>query len=125
MQSVENSAWHQLKKGEKLGGTLLYKIDQSSKKIYILYSLNYDHIINHGTTIADFSSIVNNINTISGTIYDEYDDGENFMNSLDGSRATFSISNPASIAINNDLLGGDTIHIGITDGAYFTYDSLK
>ncbi|MGF2384017.1 pyocin knob domain-containing protein [Lentilactobacillus otakiensis] len=121
LKSVENSAWHQLNKGEKLGGTLLYKIDQSSKKIYLSYSINSDDI-NGGTTIADFSSIVKNIKTISGGIYCEYSVASNA--SLSGSVADLSIGSPASIVVSGNLYAYQDGHVGFFDGTYFTYDSL-
>ncbi|MDH5106281.1 pyocin knob domain-containing protein, partial [Lentilactobacillus diolivorans] len=49
LKSLENSAWHQLN-NVPLGGTFLYRIDRSSKRIYISYSLDTGICINSGTT---------------------------------------------------------------------------
>ena len=117
LKSVEKSAWHQLDQEKvPLGGTLLYKIDQSSKIIYVLYSA-----INGGwdNPIADFSSIVKNIETISG----------NLFYPLGGSLTStpLSTSSPAYIDGSSGSSGGMTEdgYIGFSDGAYFTYDSLR
>ncbi|OBU97800.1 hypothetical protein A7B51_00045 [Lentilactobacillus parabuchneri] len=127
LKSLEDAAWHQLNKGEKLGGTLLYKIDQSSKRIYVSYSLDCNKYINSGDTIADFSSIVKNIKTISGRIYFSYilaTAGD----SIEGVVDNFSIGSPASIVAEGRsqlIYIRDYIeHVGFSDGAYFTYDSL-
>ncbi|MDH5106465.1 hypothetical protein OQI89_11435, partial [Lentilactobacillus diolivorans] len=48
LKSVENSAWHQLN-NVPLGGTFLYRIDRSSKRIYISYSLDSGVCIKRGT----------------------------------------------------------------------------
>ena len=117
LKSLENSAWHQLNNGVHLGGTLLYTIDQNSKTIYMLYALNYGDDIENGTTIADFSSIVKNIKTISGKIYKYQAD------SMSHSIVDLSIGRPAFIMSDEIGLYGDG-HIGFTDGTYFTYDSL-
>ncbi|MBU9788885.1 pyocin knob domain-containing protein [Lentilactobacillus sp. G22-6] len=122
LKSVENSAWHQLNNNKYLGGTLLYKIDQSSKTIYLLYSLGYGSYISEGTTIADFSSIVKNIKTISGGIFGCHFEDDTRLES-DVSVADLSISSPASIVMSDRLLATD--HVGFYDGTYFTYDSLQ
>ncbi|MEE8823754.1 MAG: pyocin knob domain-containing protein [Lentilactobacillus sunkii] len=121
LKSVEKSAWRQLKEVGKPGGTLLYKIDQSSKRIYLLYSSNYDTHISNETTIADFSSIVKNIKTISGKIYSVY--SYNDSASKEASIADLSIGSPASIWSGNLDVYQDS-DIGFSDGTYFTYDSL-
>ncbi|QHB52442.1 hypothetical protein GQR93_09670 [Lentilactobacillus hilgardii] len=121
LKSVEKSAWHQLNNAPQ-GGTFLYRIDQSSKKIYISYSLDCSFIIGSGTTIADFSSIVNNIKTISGRCF-QYDlDADTFSSNI-----ILSIISPANITVNSGHFSyvNANIHTSITDGAYFTYDSLK
>ncbi|MCV3742572.1 hypothetical protein OF387_15160 [Lentilactobacillus hilgardii] len=122
LKSVENSAWRQLK-NVPLGGTFLYRIDQSSKSIYISYSLGSNFIIGNGTTIADFSSIVNNIETISGRCCQYNPTSDSFSTDI-----ALSISSPANITVasgSSSTLGGSSFHTSITDGAYFTYDSLK
>ncbi len=123
LKSVEKSAWHQLN-NIPLGGTFLYRIDQSSKRIYIIYSLNTSSYTNSGTKIADFSSIVNNIKTISGIIYASNEVTVKYSNDT-GTHANLSISNPAYITPDSDLIIYGTSWVGISDGAYFTYDSLK
>ena len=118
LKSVEKSAWRQLE--NVIGGTLLYKIDQSSNIIYMLYSLNTDSYSNSHTTIADFSSIVKNIETISGLAYMEYE--ESYSGNTTASAASLLIDSPASIAVNG--LGNGNVNVNFSDGAYFTYDSL-
>nr|DAO20197.1 MAG TPA: tail-collar fiber protein [Caudoviricetes sp.] len=123
LKSVEESAWHQLK-DHNLGGTLLYKIDQSSKRIYVSYSLNYDKLISSGSTIADFSSIVKNIKTISGTSYCVYyKEGEDSVHTA--SIINLSIGSPASIVMSDSLYGYLGAHMSFSAGTYFTYDSLR
>lgn len=127
LKSVENSAWHQLdQKNLGLGGTLLYKIDQNSKKIYVLYSLsysdNYHFIGSGGITIANFSSIVKNIETISGEIYCASSVGSD--GSGDVNVVNLSIGSSASIETNLDV-SGPVVHLSSSEGAYFTYDSLR
>ena len=122
LKSVEESAWHQLNKGEKLGGTLLYKIDQSSKRIYVSYSLIHFYNLSTGDTIADFSSIVKNIKTISGKMYCIYQ--ENSGITMGGSSTYLSIDSPASIVLLNELYAPGESYFGFVDGTYFTYDSL-
>ena len=135
LKSVERAAWHQLNNGVNpsgilaiyQGSTLLYKIDQSSKRIYLSYSLNYDHAILSGATIADFSSIVNNIETISGKIFQASMPSDSTSDSSDSWEAAvcdLSISPPTSIIASNTFIGGSNDHYGFYDGTYFTYDSL-
>ncbi|MBZ3776441.1 hypothetical protein K9P40_05045 [Lentilactobacillus otakiensis] len=105
LKSVENSAWHQLNKDYvPLGGTFLYKIDRSSKRIYVIYSEFRHKFVNVGATIADFSSIVNHITSINA---DE---------------TIFSVHSPASIVT---ATGQENLQLQLSDGAYFTYDSLR
>ncbi|WP_225367476.1 phage baseplate upper protein [Lentilactobacillus parakefiri] len=126
IKSVENSAWRQLKNGELLGGTLLYKIDQSSNRIYILYS--FDGYLNKGDTIADFSSIVNNITAISGKAFLDYASNDD-SNYSEGQVDVHDLvtSSPASIVSSESFssLQMDIGHLDFSNGAYFTYDSLK
>ncbi|WP_425324903.1 hypothetical protein [Lentilactobacillus diolivorans] len=125
LKSVENSAWHQLN-NVPLGGIFLYRIDRSSKRIYISYSVDSDVCIKSGTTIANFSSIVNSILTISGS-YFQYD-----LNDLDdpttsafySSVTKLSLSSPAQITAGGNVLSHTDVHASLTDKAYFTYDSL-
>ena len=125
IKSIEDSSWRQLdEKNVSLGGTLLYKIDQNSKKIYVAYSLIHNSILNNGKTIANFSSIVKNIKTISGTMYGT--DPSSSETTPIGSVANLSIGSPASIVLSGgDLYASyDGGYFGFSDGAYFTYDSL-
>ena len=123
LKSVEKAAWHQLNVDKYLGGTLLYKIDQSSKRIYLSYSANYDNTISN-VTIADFSSIVNNIETISVTFYTMSGTNSD-MSGASISAVNLSIGSPASIVEPYYMSSGQGTHIGFYDGAYFTYDSLR
>ncbi|WP_251908350.1 phage baseplate upper protein [Lentilactobacillus kefiri] len=126
LKSVADKAWRQLKEGEKLGGTLLYKIDQSSNRIYVLYS--FDGYLNKGDTIADFSSIVNNITAISGKAFLDYasNDDPNYSEGQVGTDDLIT-SSPASIVSSESFssLQMDIGHLDFSNGAYFTYDSLK
>ncbi|MEX0265297.1 hypothetical protein ABQ284_02100, partial [Lentilactobacillus buchneri] len=127
LKSVENSAWHQLdEKKTALGGTLIYKIDQSSKTIYMLYLGDNGLPINRGTSIADFSSIVNNIKTISGKFYRAYASGDS---DSEITSSDLSISRRTSIIMSENLRKGpgsySDFYSGFSDGAYFTYDSLR
>ncbi|CAM3251738.1 hypothetical protein ACN50G_08020 [Lentilactobacillus buchneri] len=126
LKSVENSAWHQLdEKKIPIGGTLLYKIDENSKIIYMSYShsLQYAYFISSGdtATVADFSSIVKNIKTVSGKIYCK--NIGNSDSSIQGSAVDLSISSPASIVFGGTSGGID--YFSFYEGAYFTYDSLQ
>ena len=126
LKSVEDSAWHQLNKEKvNLGGTLLYKIDQSSKRIYLLYAEHIGKFIENGTTIADFSSIVKNIKTISGKIYCEYESDPSTP--VSGTDYDLAFESPALIATLGRFygVGAGAGHLGFSDGAYFTYDSLR
>ena len=124
LKSVENSAWHQLNNDKCLGGTLLYKIDQSSKRIYLLYSSNYSNRIYKRETIADFSSIVNKIKTISGKCY-VASPAEGDSTLANGALyVDLSIGSPASIVSLSDMSGGYNCYYNFIDGTYFTYDSL-
>ena len=127
LKSVENSAWRQLNKGEKLGGTLLYKIDQSSKRIYLLYAEHISEFIENGTIIADFSSIVKNIKTISGKIYCEYESDSSV--SVSGADYDLAFESPALIATSGRFYGAGAGagagNLGFSNGTYFTYDSLR
>ena len=123
LKSVENSAWHQLdEKKVNLGGTLLYKIDQSSKRIYMLYSANYSGFMGSDTYIADFSSIVKNIKTISGKVYGESEVGSD--GHTQGAAANLSINSPATIECTLNMYS-EIAYLSFSDGAYFTYDSLQ
>ncbi|WP_260165369.1 phage baseplate upper protein [Lentilactobacillus buchneri] len=126
LKSVENSAWRQLDAQKYLtflGGTLLYKIDQNSKRIYMLYSTDGVGSLQGLNSIADFSSIVKNIKTISGALYIEskpaYDE------STKGIGGMLGLDSPASITTGYLNETPDGAHISFSDGAYFTYDSLR
>ncbi|MDH5107217.1 hypothetical protein OQI89_15425, partial [Lentilactobacillus diolivorans] len=70
--------------------------------------------------IADFSSIVNSILTISGS-YFQYDPTDAAFSSA----SKLSLRSPAQITAGGKILGAtDVLHASLTDEAYFTYDSL-
>ena len=108
LKSVERAAWHQLNTDYVYqGGTFLYKIDQSSNRIYLSYFKHFEQRVLEGTTIADFSSIVNNIEKIMAS------SGANDL----------THNSPASIVASVTIYAGD--YVVFSDGSYFTYDSLR
>ena len=126
LKSVENSAWHQLDNYYmSLGGTLLYKIDQSSKRIYVSYSLSYNNGIPIGSTIADFSAVVKNIKNISGTMYFANKITGIYRDSPDGQFSKLLFGSPASIVTSQELDAVQDAHYSFYDGTYFTYDDLQ
>ncbi|MCC6099946.1 MAG: phage baseplate upper protein [Lactobacillus sp.] len=120
LKSVEANAWRVLdQKNLNLGGTLLYKIDQSSKKIYMLCSIECNSsLVNK--SIADFSSVVKNITTISGKAYAEFLGSGSVFASI----SNLSIYDPTSIVVDNLFINGSA-NVNFSAGAYFTYDSLR
>lgn len=120
LKSVEANAWRVLdQKNLNLGGTLLYKIDQSSKKIYMLCSIECNSsLVNK--SIADFSSVVKNITTISGKAYAEFLGSGSVFASI----SNLSIYDPTSIVVDNLFMNGSA-NVNFSAGAYFTYDSLR
>ena len=75
----------------------------------MLYSLYCSNYTNYYTIIADFSSIVNNIETISGN--------------ASWANAPLLIDSPASIAVNGSISPGTEESFSVE--ANFTYDSLR
>ena len=123
LKSVENSAWHQLDSSKVTGGVILnslvlYKIDESNKKIYLSFVILEDTNSSASTDsiYLDFSGIVNKITAASGNVY-----GGIITNITSGSTAV--IINPPGASYMSSCLTG--LYNNPNGNAYTTIPTIS